>query len=190
MPAQRHARSTRSLRVENQTHSNSAFGPRPTVAGPGVGCRIGAAIASFETCFGEALQAASRTEGTTRTQALALVLECGTETGDLEPALAAWRELESGGWQDPRRTWLGRRLGVALARSAVGRETIDGIASALPYHERCLHYWRAASQAETRDLADLADEWITDIYGRWARDTDESRFQSDPISCARTRRNG
>jgi soluble lytic murein transglycosylase-like protein len=105
-------------------------------------------------------------------------LECGTETGDLEPALAAWRDLESSGWRDPRRTWLGRRLGVALARSAVGQETIDGIATALPYHERCLHYWRAASQADSRDLSDLADVWITDTYGRWARE--QTSFDSSP----------
>ena len=128
-----------------------------------------AAGTSFRSCLEEALLAASQTEGTTHIQALALVLECGTEAGGLEPALAAWLRLEATGWDHPRRTWLGRRLGVALARSGFRSETIDGIASALPNHERCLRYWRSVSSLETDDLSDLADVSVADLYGRWAR---------------------
>ena len=147
------------LTLRAEAHRRRAWGRMPDRA----------ATTSFRNCLEEAQEATSAAEGATRTQALALVLECGTETGGLESALAAWFRLEATGWDHPRRTWLGRRLGVALARSGFEPDTIDGIASALPNHERCLRYWRSVSSSQTDDLADLADAPIADLYGRWAR---------------------
>jgi len=127
-----------------------------------------AASASFQSCLEEAQRAAAPTEGTGRIEALILVLECGTEAGRLAPALDAWRELEASGWEHRRRNWLGRRLGVALARTGTEPKIIDGIASALPNHERCLHYWRSVGDPNDEDLEHLADVKIADIYGLWA----------------------
>jgi len=128
-----------------------------------------AASTLFQSCLEEAQRAAAPTEGPTRIEALILVLECGTEAGSLTPALAAWRRLETSGWEHPRRTWLGRRLGVALARSGADRQIIDGMASALPNHKRCLHYWRSVREPANEGLTVLAEAKIADIYGRWAR---------------------
>jgi soluble lytic murein transglycosylase-like protein len=128
-----------------------------------------AAVNLFQSCLNEAQSVAVPTEGPTRIEALILILECGTEAGKLVPALDAWRQLETSGWEHRRRTWLGRRLGVALARSGADPQIIDGMASALPNHERCLHYWRSVSDPANEGLADLAEAKISDIYGRWAR---------------------
>ena len=128
-----------------------------------------AAVKLFQTCLDEAQSAAVPTEGPTRIEALILILECGTEAGKLVPALDAWRQLETSGWEHRRRTWLGRRLGVALARSGADPQIIDGMASALPNHERCLHYWRSVGDPANEGLADLAEAKISDVYGRWAR---------------------
>jgi len=147
------------LTLRAEAHRRRAWGRMPDRA----------AGASFQSCLDEALQAVSQTEGATHIQALALVLECGTEAVGLEPALAAWLRLEATGWDHPRRTWLGRRLGVALARSGFRPDSIDGIASALPNHERCLRYWGSVSSSQTDGLTDLADVSIADLYGRWAR---------------------
>ena len=146
-----------------------------------------AATKSFRTCLAEAQRAASRGEGSTRTQALVLVLECGTEAVELAPALAAWRQLEASGWEDRRRSWLGRRLGVALARSDFEPDTIDGLASALPNHERCLRFWLSVSNPEADRLTDLAEVKINDLSGRWAkrhtgRELVSARFTTpDPV---------
>ena len=95
------------------------------------------AAGSFRSCLEEAEQAREDVDQATRTKALILIVECGTESGELEPALAAWRRLETSGWIHPRRSWLGRRLGVALARSDAAPEILTGMASSLPEHERC-----------------------------------------------------
>ena len=128
-----------------------------------------AASTSFRTCLEEAQRSAATAEGLALTEALTLVLECGTEAGSLTPALAAWRQLETSGWDHPRRTWLGRRLGIALARAGSDREIIDGMASAMQNHQRCLRYWRSVTDPATEGLANLAEVKIADIYGRWAR---------------------
>lgn len=127
------------------------------------------AITAFATCLDEARLAVPRADAATRTHALALVLECGTEAGDLGGALAAWRELEATAWHDRRRSWLGRRLGVALARSGFATDALAGLESALPNHQRCLRYWRSVTAADGEALADLAETEIIDLYGRWAR---------------------
>ncbi len=147
------------LTLRAEAHRRRAWGRMPDHA----------ASTTFRTCLEEARRAAARARGPNRDQALTLVLECGTEAGELAEALAAWRQLENSRWDDPRRTWLGRRLGIALARSGTKPDVIDGMASALPLHTRCLHFWRSVSAADTVGLADLAEVEIADIYGRWAR---------------------
>ena len=101
---------------------------------------------------------------------LRLVLECGTEAGDLERALAAWRRLEAVGWQGERRSWLGRRLGVAVAQRGEALEVVHDIAGALPNHERCLRFWWAwAAAGGDRQMEQLAEVSPADMYGIWAR---------------------
>jgi len=128
-----------------------------------------AASALFQSCLDEAQRAAVPTEGPIRIETLVVILECGTEAGRLTTALDAWRQLEASGWEHQRRTWLGRRLGVALARSGADSQIINGMASALPNHERCLHYWRSVGDPANEGFADLAEAKIADIYGQWAR---------------------
>lgn len=124
---------------------------------------------SFNDCLDVARKAASDGDGEIRIPALALILECGTESGNLQGALAAWQQLEALSWTDRRRTWLGRRLGVALAESGSDPDGVMGIADALPNHERCLRYWLAAASSDRPVLTDLASVAISDLYGRWAR---------------------
>jgi soluble lytic murein transglycosylase-like protein len=130
-----------------------------------------AAVRSFRSCADLAGQSAATATGPTREQALALALECGTESGRLTSALEAWWSLESSGWRNGRRSWLGRRLGVALARSGDNPEAVEAMASSLTGHERCLRYWQAASDADPVTLARLADVEVADLYGRWAKNT-------------------
>ncbi len=128
-----------------------------------------AASKPFQSCLAEALRSAATAEGPDLNEALTLVLECGTEAGSLGPALTAWRRLEALGWEHSRRTWLGRRLGIALALGGADPGIIAGMASAIPDHQRCLHYWRSVTDPGQEGLADLAAVKIADIYGSWAR---------------------
>jgi soluble lytic murein transglycosylase-like protein len=128
------------------------------------------AVRSFRSCVDLATQSAARAPGPVPDQTLALILECGTESGRLEEALEAWWRLEGSGWGNSRRSWLGRRLGVALARSGGHRPAVNAMASSLTGHERCLSYWQAASDESLVELAELAQTAVADIYGRWARD--------------------
>jgi soluble lytic murein transglycosylase len=99
-----------------------------------------------------------------------LVLECGTESGDLDQALAAWQRLEAVGWQDERREWLGRRLGVAFAQRGGDVDVVRDLAGALPGHERCLRFWQAWTADEGNgQLRRLAGAPLADVYGSWAR---------------------
>ena len=141
-----------------------------------------AAVPAFRTCLEEASRAAGRTVGDDRIRALSLVLECGTEVGDLGVALAAWRQLEAAGPDHDRRDWLGRRLGVALALAGAEREEIDGLASALENHERCLRYWRSRSSTDPGTFDNLADVEVADLYGRWARRRSGRHPPSDPAA--------
>ena len=113
-----------------------------------------------------ALEANSDDERT----ALILRLECATEQADLEAAIDSWRQLEALNWTDSRREWLGRRLGVALARTNGATEMVRDIARSLPAQERCLRYWMAVNSASgDRELGALADVDFADLYARWAQ---------------------
>jgi soluble lytic murein transglycosylase len=105
-----------------------------------------------------------------RQAALILQLECSTQAGELDTALESWRILEAEHWNDPRRDWLGRRLGVALARDIGETPAVHEIARSLPIQTRCLRYWIAANSADgSSEFAALADVGIADLYGQWSR---------------------
>ena len=131
-----------------------------------------AATASFGDCQTAAQQAlAGILEDELRTEALVLNLECATEAGRHTVALGAWRTLHSRRWSDPRREWLGRRLGVGLARTGRPVDEVQEIGGALPVHQRCLRFWAAASRGSDRDeLNTLAAAGFADVYGQWARE--------------------
>ncbi len=105
-----------------------------------------------------------------RRRALEVLLETATETGRLEAAWSAWRELASRGWRGSRRGWLGRRLGVALARSGRWPGRVRALAAELPVHARCLRYWNARGAGRDGVLRELARTVPGDLYGRWARE--------------------
>jgi soluble lytic murein transglycosylase len=103
--------------------------------------------------------------------ALVLRLECATQIGQLETALESWRQLEAERWNDPRREWFGRRLGIALIRSAPDSPAINEMARSLPSQERCLRYWMAVNSSErSTELSALAGAEVADLYGRWSRE--------------------
>ncbi|MCW8985662.1 MAG: hypothetical protein OQK55_09985, partial [Thermoanaerobaculales bacterium] len=108
--------------------------------------------------------------GDHRQTALVLRLECATQIGQLDAALESWRLLEAGRWDDPRREWLGRRLGIALVRSTPNSPAIHEMARSLPSQERCLQYWIAISTSDAEaELESLADAGVADLYGQWSR---------------------
>ncbi len=128
----------------------------------------------FEDCRTAADRALSTgVSGETRSSALVLHLECATESGQLDTAFSSWRRLEATGWTDPRREWLGRRLGVALAIRGGHPDRVLEIARGLPDQARCLTYWAASSAAPAvaTDLDALAAAPVPDLYGRWSLDT-------------------
>jgi soluble lytic murein transglycosylase len=126
----------------------------------------------FRDCVAAAESAiALDSVGEHRQAALVLRLECATQIGQLNTALESWRSLEAGRWDDPRRDWLGRRLGIALIRSAPNNAAIDQLARSLPSQERCLRYWMAISSSNrSTELTVLADTGVADLYGQWSRD--------------------
>jgi soluble lytic murein transglycosylase len=100
-----------------------------------------------------------------------LVVECGTEVGRVDEAMASWWRMESIGWESAPREWLGRRLGVAAARAGTDRGELLQLASSLPNHERCLRFWTAQiSDDRDRRLDELAAPGFADLYGLWARE--------------------
>ena len=131
-----------------------------------------AATTSFADCQTAAERAlAGNLTDELRTAALVLNLECATEAGRHTVALGAWRELQSRRWLDPRREWLGRRLGVGLARSGRPVAEVKEIGRALPVHERCLRFWAADGRgSDSKELATLAAAGFADLYGQWARE--------------------
>jgi soluble lytic murein transglycosylase len=124
---------------------------------------------SFRDCVAAA-EAAIDDAQEHREAALVLRLECATQIGRLATALASWRTLEAGGWSNGRRDWLGRRLGVALARESGDLLAVREIARSLPTQARCLRYWMAVNSTDSSsELAALADVGIADLYGQWSR---------------------
>jgi soluble lytic murein transglycosylase len=105
-----------------------------------------------------------------RQSALALRLECATQADQLSTALESWRMLEAEHWEDPRRDWLGRRLGVALAQADDQSRAVREIARDLPAQERCLRYWLAVNSSDGgAELEALAEVPVADLYGQWSR---------------------
>lgn len=105
-----------------------------------------------------------------RRQALSLILEVCTELNRLDQAWEAWQELARTGWRDRRRSWLGRRLGVAVATAGGSADRVLSLAGQLPDDERCLRYWAAPSGQGREDaLKALASPPVADLYARWAR---------------------
>jgi soluble lytic murein transglycosylase len=120
-----------------------------------------------------------------RQSALVLRLECATQTGRLSTALESWRMLEADCWRDARRDWLGRRLGVALARTDHQAPAVREIARSLPAQERCLRFWTAVNSSDSSsEFVALAGAPIADLYGQWSRqalapvDADNIEFTS------------
>jgi soluble lytic murein transglycosylase-like protein len=127
----------------------------------------------FAQCLVVAERAAAEGSGRVRARSLELVLECGTEGGELGPALAAWRTLQGLQWESDRRDWLGRRLGLALASRPGHLREVEEVGAGVPDHRRCLRYrlaqGGAAGNAGER-LADLARAPFADLYAVWARE--------------------
>ncbi len=129
------------------------------------------AAEAFGNCLVAAQRAVSLTGGGSL-QALELQLECGTEAAQLGPALAAWQSLAEINWQGARRSWLGRRLGIALARSGRFGGALKSVASSLEDHGRCLRFAAATEgpEIDREAVADLATIAIPDIYALWSLD--------------------
>jgi len=126
----------------------------------------------FRECVAAAEAAISLDSiGDHRQAALVLRLECATQSGQLDTALESWRLLEAERWDDPRREWIGRRLGIALIRTTPDSLAIHELARGLPSQERCLRYWLAISSSEkSTGLSALAGAGVADLYGQWARE--------------------
>ena len=125
------------------------------------------AAAAFRACLSVAERAGSTGVGTA---ADILVLECATEADRIDDAMAAWRRLATADWDPARRSWLGRRLGIALARAGRRGEALE-VAAALPDQARCLELWAAGRGAEREEtLRRLASAPVTDLYALWARE--------------------
>jgi soluble lytic murein transglycosylase len=128
----------------------------------------GAWRSAFGDCAREAGRAvASLTDPARRAAADEVLLECATESGDLELAWSAWRSLEVRGWSSDRRDWLGRRLGVALAKGGDRRSAVE-LADAIRDHERCIRWWLADGRPEA--LRKLVSDPVDDLYSRWSRE--------------------
>ncbi len=106
-----------------------------------------------------------------RVMALTLLLECGTETGNLDSALESWWRLEALGWSDSKREWLGRRLGINLVRNGASAQTIAELARTMPSQQRCLSFWSARrAMTDLTGLEHLSNAGFADLYGIWARE--------------------
>ncbi len=129
------------------------------------------AAEAFGNCLVAAQRAVSLTGGGS-SQALELQLECGTEAGRLEPALAAWQSLAEINWRGSRRSWLGRRLAMAMARSGRFGEALKSVASSLKDHRRCLQFAAATEgpEIDREAVAGLVVVGIPDLYALWSLD--------------------
>ncbi len=114
-----------------------------------------------------------------RREALTILAEASVEIGSLKRAWWAWRQLAAReGDPDP---WLGRRLGVALARAGDARRTFQ-LSVELPEHRRCLRYWSARAEPDgTHTFAKLASAPIGDLYSRWSRAEIDDQTRRMPL---------
>lgn len=99
-------------------------------------------------------------------QAQEMIVEAAVETRQLEAAWRAWRRLAELGWDGTRRSWLGRRLGVALAREGAVQR-VHALEREIPEHARCLAFWRATLTGDRAELSRLASEPALDVYAAW-----------------------
>ena len=129
------------------------------------------AAEAFGNCLVAAQRAVSLTGGGS-SQVLEIQLECGTEAGRLEPALAAWQSLAEINWRGSRRSWLGRRLAMAMARSGRFGEALKSVASSLKDHRRCLQFAAATEgpEIDREAVAGLVVVGIPDLYALWSLD--------------------
>lgn len=125
---------------------------------------------AFRRSLASARAVVRRARGELRQQGLEIVVEMATETGRLEEAWRAWRALAAGGWDGRRRGWLGRRLGVAMARAKRWPDRVMELESELPAHRRCLAFWNALGSSGGRTtLEELAAMEPGGLYASWAR---------------------
>lgn len=150
------------LVLRAQAHRNRAWGLFPNREAERV----------FRDCTTNAERALGRgATGDSRFAALGLLLECATEAGNLDAALDSWRLLEAARWRDPRREWLGRRLGVALVHRGNALDAVRTLARSMANQQRCLRYWLATSSTEgVPELQSLAGSGLADLYGLWSRE--------------------
>lgn len=129
----------------------------------------GGARSAFASCAAAAGRAAAGAPSGSAVwlDAQQSALECATEAGRLDDALAAWNALAAAGWHDDRRDWLGRRLGVALALQ--GRRQAESLARSLPDDARCIRFWLAVDRDDDQSMGRLAAAAVPDLYGGWAR---------------------
>ncbi len=140
------------------------------------------AIRSFRDCRSAAANAAGDAQAgdEIRRASLLLVLECGTEAGDLDAAQGAWADLMGNGWDGERLDWFGRRLGVIAARAGDSLELAEWLQRSVTPHSRCLDFWIAKnSEAPEERLSRLAQSDVADLYGLWAR---EDLRENGPVS--------
>ncbi|MCD4750550.1 MAG: lytic transglycosylase domain-containing protein [Thermoanaerobaculales bacterium] len=143
---------------------------------------------AFDQCLIAAERA--RTQGTEdRIRAYELELECATETGRLDLGIRAWRNLAHEGWDGSLRSWLGRRLGVALAQQGGNEAEVGLLMDSLPNDARCLEYWNAGGSTASRRRVSvqLAAAPFADLYAIWAhQDLGQSPPENPPWSVGST----
>jgi soluble lytic murein transglycosylase len=128
---------------------------------------------AFGNCQQEAERALDKgSSANLHLEVLGLRLECATEAGRLDDALESWWMLEAARSDDPRRKWLGRRLGVALTRRGGKEAQVLELARSMPTQRRCLQYWAAVTAPDgVPRLERLATAEVADLYAVWSRET-------------------
>ncbi len=126
---------------------------------------------AFENCLQEAERAlAASPSADLILEVFGLHLECATEAGRLDDALESWWMLEAARSDDPRREWLGRRLGVALAHRDGKEAQVLELARSMPTQRRCLQYWAGVVAPDgVPKLEHLAAADMADLYAQWSR---------------------
>ncbi len=126
---------------------------------------------AFENCLQEAERALDAGPSADLVlEVFGLHLECATETGRLDDALESWWMLEAARSDHPRREWLGRRLGVALAHRGGKEAQVLELARSMPTQRRCLQYWAGVVAPDGVPMLEhLAAADMADLYAQWSR---------------------